>query len=188
MAQAAEKLWTVAEFLRWEKGQPDKWELINGQPQMMVGGTSNHHTIAANVCGYLWAKLKGTPCRVYGEGIKVSAATSVAYPDIVVTCAQMGPDDMVVVEPRVIVEVLSPSTESFDRGAKGAAYRGIPSLTQYVLVAQDAPRVEMFTRQGDRWDFVEITALEAEVELASLELNLPMREIYDRCFPEAAAD
>lgn len=187
MAQAAEKLWTIAEFLRWEEGQSDKWELINGQPRMMVGGTSNHHTIAANVSGYLWARLKGTPCRVYGGGIKVAAATSVTYPDIVVTCAQMAPGDMIVGEPRVIVEVLSPSTETFDRGAKGAAYRSISSLAQYVLVAQDAPRVEMFTRHGDRWDFVEITALDAEVELLSLELSLPMREIYDRCFPEAAA-
>lgn len=187
MAQAAEKLWTVAEFLLWEEQQPEKWELIDGQPRMMVGGTSNHHTIAANLVGELHSKLKGTPCRVYTEGIKVAAAASVTYPDVVVTCGRMAGNDTVVNEPRVIIEVLSPSTEAFDRGAKGAAYRSLPSLAHYLLVAQDTTHVEMFTRRGEGWDFVEVTRLDADVDLATIGVRLALREIYDRCFPEAAA-
>lgn len=182
MADVAEKLWTVADFLNWEAAQPAKYELINGRVVAMVRGTSNHARIIANLLAGLHHLLRGTPCEAFTEGLQVRLPGLVAYPDIIVTCKDPDPASHESRHPRILIEVLSPSTENIDRGAKWQAYQAIPSLEYFVLVAQDRPHVELFTRRGDDWLPATLSTLDAELRLATVGVELALREIYERCF------
>ena len=171
--------WTVEEFLEWERAQPDKYEFLDGVIRMMVGGTSDHYTIVGNVFAALRAQLRGGPCRAYMEGMKVDIGTGVAYPDVVATCSEVGPKKDEVPEPVLIVEVLSPSTESLDRGAKWLGYQTVASLRQYVLVSQDERQVELFQRRADGWAYTVIKGEEAALTFAVGEARMTMVEIYE---------
>jgi len=182
MADAAERLWTVAEFLQWEQRQPEKWEFIGGRSRMMVGGTGNHYRVKGNAFLALSRALDGTRCEVFVDGPRLELETLVAYPDVVVTCDPPGPRDQTVQAPKVLIEVLSPSTEDVDRGSKWVAYQGIPELLHYLLIATDEPRVDMYTRRGDRWDYVIYSGIEQAVPLGGIGVELSMAELYRRCF------
>lgn len=187
MADAAEKLWTVAEFLAWEQQQPEKWELVEGQPRMMTGGTGNHSRVKRNVVMALERALDGTPCEAFVDGPRLELEHLVAYPDAIVTCDPPSAQQQTIDAPKVLIEVLSPTTANFDRGAKWIAYQTIPSLLHYLIIAPDTPRVEMYTRRGDRWDYVVIQGLDETVALAGIGVDLTMADLYRRCFPEAEA-
>jgi len=132
--------------------------------------------------------MKGRPCEVYPNDmrVKVSATGLYTYPDAIVVCGEPRFEDAHVdtlLNPTLIVEVLSESTAAYDRGQKFAHYRGIESLTEYVLVAQDECRVEHFAKQSDRqWLQTVVQSPEAEIELVSIQGALRLREIYDRVF------
>ncbi|HYG79201.1 MAG TPA: Uma2 family endonuclease, partial [Pyrinomonadaceae bacterium] len=143
---------------------------------------------ASNIVAGLRQQMKGRPCEVYPNDmrVKVSATGLYTYPDAIVVCGEPRFEDAHVdtlLNPTLIVEVLSESTAAYDRGQKFAHYRGIESLTEYVLVAQDECRVEHFAKQSDRqWLQTVVQSPEAEIELVSIQGALRLREIYDRVF------
>lgn len=176
---------TGAEYLELERAAEFRSELIEGEIVAMSGGSYEHSTVISNLVGELRNRLKGRPCRPTGSDLRVFAPESnlYTYPDVVVVCGQpQFLDDRrdTLLNPTLLAEVLSPSTERYDRGRKFAHYREIPSLTEYLLVAQDEPRIESYVRAEDgRWIFREATGLEATLELPSLGIQLPLAEVYE---------
>jgi Uma2 family endonuclease len=145
----------------------------------MVGGTADHNTIALNIAAALQAKLQGQPCRVFMEGMKVRTATAAMYPDVVVTCADVPPKDDLVGEPALVVEVLSRSTETFDRGPKWVAYQSIASLRQYALMSQDELRIDLYSRREDGWTYQVLTGRKVKLRVAVGNFDMSMAEIYE---------
>lgn len=180
------KRFTVQEYLALEEKALDRHEFDNGEVLAMSGGTLNHSQVAANLIGELRARLKGKPCRALDSNMRVrlEEAGKYVYPDVTVVC---GPPEFdsadrkktTIVNPSVIVEVLSDSTEKYDRGRKLDAYMTLASLKEYVLVAQDEPAVETFTRHPDgRWTFRAFRGIEQSVRFESLQIEIPLREVY----------
>lgn len=160
----------------------------------MAGGTPEHGFIASNFLTALNVRLRGSPCRVTGpdQRIKVPNSPLYYYPDVTVICGQLQLDtspggQITVLNPRVVVEVLSPSTERYDRGKKMQRYFQIPTMEEYLLAAQSEPRVESFLRQTDgSWRFSFAEGLDAKIELKSISLEIPLIEIYSNIeFPPA---
>lgn len=176
---------TLDEYLAAEETAEFRSEFIDGVVVAMVGGTLEHGVIAQNIGSVLHAKLRGGPCRVVSQGTHVRASLSerVFYPDVAVFCGEPRRERRVrdlLLNPVVIVEVLSPSTADYDRGTKWENYRRIPSLQDYLLVAQDEPLVERYTRQGDGfWLFSETTGFDASIRLESIGVDLALRDAYD---------
>ncbi len=188
MAEPQRSVLTGEDYLAWEEQQPDKHEFVAGEIFAMGGASDRHVTICLNIASALRAQLRGGPCRVYIADMRLSVATADAwfYPDVMVVC---DPEDqarpLFKTAPVLIVEVLSPSTEAFDRGAKFAAYRSLPSLVEYLLVDPDSGRVERYRRDaGDSWVLVAADHGEA-VELASVKLQLDQATIFEDAWPDA---
>jgi Uma2 family endonuclease len=171
--------WTVEEFLAWERDQPERYEFHAGFIRMMVGGTLDHNTIAGNIMATLRGHLRGGPCRAFMEGGKVMSSAQLMYPDVVITCSAINPKSDVVPEPVVVFEVLSRSTEGFDRGEKWLAYQSLSSLRQYVLVSQDELRVDLYDRQKAGWSYRVLSGPSATLKLAVGRIELPMAAIYE---------
>lgn len=179
--------YSVEEYLRQERDAIDKHEYRDGHVVAMAGGSPDHSLIIANVIGETRNRLDGKPRRVYDSNLRVRAAgTSLyTYPDVSIICGQveLDPDDSLgqtVLNPTAVMEVLSPSTEAYDRGEKFERYRRIPSLREYVLITQSAPRIEMFFRREDgSWLFHAYTGLDAVTRLRCVEIDLPLAEVYE---------
>jgi Uma2 family endonuclease len=171
--------WTLEEFLAWERDQPERYEFYSGFIRMMVGGTLDHNAIAGNIMATLRSRLRGGPCRAFMEGCKVTSSSEIMYPDVVITCSAVNAKSDVVPEPVVVFEVLSRSTESFDRGPKWLAYQSIPSLRQYVLVSQDELRVDVYARDEAGWSYRVLSGPSATLELAAGAVRLGAAEIYE---------
>lgn len=171
---------TLTEYLDWEDEQAERHELHDGEIFLMVGARRGHGSIVQNLSRHLGNHLDNTPCRVFAEGMKVQiAADSVVYPDVFVTCGQdFRADDQVVTDPILVVEVLSPSTQAYDRSLKFALYRRLPSLREYALIDPDTRRVEVM-RLGDDglWDFIDFSE-QAEVEFTSVEFRLALVDLF----------
>ena len=177
---------TVEEYLRMEEGAVEKHEFRDGEIIMMPGGTFAHSLIIANTSGELRESLKGKPCLVLDSNLKVGIARirRFVYPDVLVICG--GPQfdardntQHTITNPRVIVEVLSPSTEAYDRGEKFNRYRDLESFEEYVLIAQHEPSVQTFFRQADgTWLLTPYSGLDAIVKIRCLSVELSMAEIY----------
>jgi len=175
---------TVEEYLRIEREAPYKSEYYGGEMFSMAGGTARHSLLAANVGGLLNAPLRGHRCTSYTSDLRIGipADDLYTYPDISIFCEPMtflpGTDDTAT-NPTVIIEVLSKATEAYDRGKKFAHYRQLPSLREYVLVSQDAPTIERFTRESDdRWVLTTARGLDAVLPLPVIEAELPLAEVY----------
>ena len=175
------------DYLAVERESIDvKHEYVAGQVYAMTGGSYEHSLIAANVTSELRQRLKGSPCRVLTSDmrIRIETANVCVYPDVSVLCGEPRfHDDRrdVLTNPVLIAEVLSPSTEGYDRGGKFARYRRLPSLRHYLLIAQDRVSVDVFTRQpDDRWVLDAYADLDAVIELETPDCRLSVREIYDR--------
>lgn len=167
------------DFIAWENGQSERHEYLEGEVFAMVGVRDRHNIIAGNFYLQLRPHLKGSPCRTYMADIKleVAAADAVFYPDLFVTCEPQ-PDPLVKRDAGLIIEVLSPSTEAYDRGRKFAAYRLLPGLREYLLVSSDAALIEVYTRTGDAWLLREYRTGDS-LTLGSLELDLKVDDIYE---------
>jgi len=167
-------------FLDWEERQAERYELVGGVVRMMVGGTIGHNTAADNILVALANRLRGKPCRAWRGDTKVQApGGEIMYPDVLVSCTPRRPDETVIDDPVLVVEVLSPSTAHHDQAEKRWAYQTIESLRQLVFVAPNEAKVELVTRQeGGTWLVSFITGIEAELALTCLGLPLPMAEIY----------
>ena len=173
---------TVDDYLAWERAQVDKHEYFRGEVFAMPGRGVRHNTLSGRVLRVLGEALEQRGCLVLPSDQRVLGAEEhYVYPDVTVICGQAEtlPDDPhAVVNPTVIVEVLSDSTEAHDRGAKAASYRCIPSLREYVLVGQREPRIEVFRRtETGTWELVEARR-GMQVALGSLGVTLDVDAIY----------
>ncbi|MEJ7137943.1 Uma2 family endonuclease [Amphibiibacter pelophylacis] len=169
------KRMTVDAFLVWEESQLGRHEFYRGEIFAMVGATARHNRVILNLAGRIADHLDTGPYQVFAESMKVRVAEGILYPDVVVACdkAQAG-DEQVIASPRLIIEVLSPSTRGYDKRDKFALYRSLSSLTEYALIDPSNFSVEVFTRTGqDAWAFVDQTAAQA-LTLCSIDLEIPL--------------
>jgi Uma2 family endonuclease len=170
----------LTDYLAWENAQPERHEFYRGETFAMVGVRRVHGMVSLNVALSLKSALRGSPCEVFTESLKVQVADdAVFYPDVFVTCH---PDDlrteMVFRHPTLIVEVLSDSTQGYDRSLKFAMYRRIAELREYVLIDPDSRSVEVFRRnERNLFELHDFTDA-AELELASVQLRIPMAEVF----------
>jgi Uma2 family endonuclease len=185
MGQAALNLpLSAADFLAWDATQTTRHEFVRGEVFAMAGAGERHVTVALNVAIALRQHLAGTPCRTFITDMKlrVDAADAYFYPDVMVTCSPRDAEQShVKSEPVLVVEVLSPATAAFDRGDKFAAYRGLPSLKEVLLVDPDLRRCDLFRRQaleaGEAW-VLHPTAPGEGVELVSVGLQLAAEALW----------
>ena len=183
---AATARMTYVEYLTAESSSEIRHEFLNGDVWAMAGGTPEHGALAAAVIREFGMALRGKPCRVYTSDVRVRVLATglTTYPDVTVVCgaAETAPDDpMALVNPVVVVEVLSDATEAYDRGAKAAHYRQIPSLQAYLLVSQAEPLIELYRRREDRWELADARPGD-QLDLAPLDVRLDVRAIYANPF------
>jgi Uma2 family endonuclease len=182
------KRYTVQEYYQLERTADYKSDFYRGEIFAMAGGTSRHSLICTNISGEMRARLKQSPCTAYESNLrlKVKATGLRNYPDVSVYCQPLEYDEEdrgieTATNPTVLVEVLSKTTEAYDRGFKSENYRQIDTLKAYLLVSQEKPHVEIFLRQSDgSWAFREESGLEAVLEIPPLGIELPFAEIYAR--------
>lgn len=178
--------YTAEEYLALERAAEYKSEFYAGEIFAMAGASEAHNLIVANIVGELRSQLKGRPCKTYPSDmrLKVPPTGLYTYPDVMVVCGKSLLDDEeqdTLLNPTLIIEVLSPSTESADRGSKSGHYRKLESLQEYLLVSQTNPHVEHYSRHPDhRWLLSEAEGLQSEIRLSSVECVLPLSEIYDK--------
>jgi len=173
------------QYLERERAAGFKSEFYDRQIYAMAGASKEHTRIVTSTLVSLGAQLRGTTCEPFAQDMRVNinALGDYFYPDIAVACEPEFTDDKfdTLANPRVIIEVLSPSTAGFDRDEKFKSYQAVPSLTDYILIAQSEPRVEHFARQSDdSWLLRIAKSLDAEIEIASIGCILKLREIYER--------
>jgi len=180
---------TVEEYLAYEETAEEKHDYVDGKlidVRAMAGGTSEHSMIELNWAAALLRKLEGKPCRPFSSNLKVRARKKVRYryPDLSVACQPFEYDDResshrTLLNPTLIVEILSSSTESQDRGKKFSEYREIESFREYVLTAQHKPYVEVYFRLDDGQWMVNFTeGMDGIVRLRSLDIELPVKDLY----------
>ena len=178
MSNVAEKLMSLKEFLAWEHDQPERYEFARGVITMMTAASAAHVTIAMNLAFALRRALRGTGCRPFGSDMKVIANDTVRYPDISVTCPPIDDKDDRVLEPILMVEVISPSTEREDRGRKKFDYVATPSVRQYAIIEQDARRIDLYTRAEEHWTD-EVVEGDAMLNLSSIGVEVSLDTIYE---------
>ncbi len=175
---------SVLDYYRIETEAEFRSQYFAGEMFAMAGGTPRHSRIKLNVGSLLNASLREGSCVPYDSDLRVRVPGTdlITYPDASVICGELQidlDDANTALNPTVLIEVLSPSTEAYDRGAKFGHYRRIPSLREYVLISQDEPRVERFLRNDDEtWTLVISNGLDQSIELGSLGVTLPLSEIF----------
>ena len=196
--------YTVEEYLALERASEERHEYLDGDVYAMAGESPEHGAICVNLAISIGSQMRGTPCQAFVKDMKVcsgplalpgrSAKGLFSYPDLVVVCGAMQFHDQVrdvLLNPSLIIEVLSPSTEAFDRGEKFRRYRTwLPTLQDYLLVAQDKPFIDHYHRvEENRWELVSREGLEANLYLESVHCTLRLADVYDRIiFPPEDAE
>ncbi len=174
---------SVEDYLTGEQLSEVRHEYNSGQVTAMAGASRNHGQVAGSLFNRLFSHLRGRPCDVFQADMKVRVLAHgrdvFYYPDIVVGCDPRDTDDFFLRFPKLIIEVLSPSTERLDRLEKFSLYRTIPTLEEYVLVAQDVAEVTVFRRRMD-WQGEVFSGLDSEVTLESVELTVGLATIYEK--------
>lgn len=185
MAHASHHRFTFDDYLRVEHDSGIKHEFLSGQVWAMSGGSPSHAAIAAKIGALLTVALEGKPCRTFSADLRIRVEESglATYPDVSVVCGslELDPEDSkghTVTNPRVIVEVLSPSTEDYDRGEKLGHYKTIPSLEEVVLVAHDRREIEVVRREPDGSWSRHVARDGEDATLASLGCVLPIVDVY----------
>jgi len=193
MASQPKTRYTPEEYLALERSSDAKHEYHNGEIFAMSGASKWHVSIVTNLVVELGSQLKAGPCTVYSTDLRVRVAPDglYTYPDVIVLCDEPRFSDEqqdTLLNPALIIEVLSESTEGYDRGAKAAHYRRIPSLREYVLVSQGEPRIEVQRRSpGGGWELLEARPGET-IELVSLGVRLDVAAVYANPLDEAARE
>ena len=185
---------TPAEYLAHERAAEFRSEYYRGETFAMAGASKEHNRLKQNLIGELVGRLKDGPCESFSSGqrVKVSSTGLYTYPDIVIVCGQAEydpEDENTLLNPVVVIEVLSPSTMNYDRGAKFRQYQQLPSVMEIVLVYQDEPVIERFVRQSDgAWSLTVLEGLAGELAFASVPARISVAEIYRRVtFPAKPA-
>jgi Uma2 family endonuclease len=175
-------LMSVPDYLKFETDGQVRHEYIGGTIHAMAGASERHNTIALNLATAFRIHLRGGPCRAYIADFKVRLEVNrediFYYPDVMVACVRDGVEEYFLRYPKVIVEVLSPSTESIDRREKLLNYQQIPTVAEYAIVAQDRREVTLYRRE-DGWKPVVLTAPDATVEFHSIKFSAPLTQIYE---------
>ncbi|WP_310426305.1 Uma2 family endonuclease [Chamaesiphon sp. VAR_48_metabat_135_sub] len=173
---------TPEEYFAWEEQQLDRHEYINGEVYAMSGGTKNHSDVAGNFLILLKSHLRGSGCKTFNSDLRVNIveSTNYVYPDLSVTCNERDKaTTQYITYPCLIIEVLSPSTEAYDRGNKFRMYRQNPVLQEYVLVDADSVSIEMFRKNdGNNWQIINYQAGDL-VELKSVDLTFSIEDVYE---------
>ncbi len=167
-------------YFALEEAENSRYEYLAGEAFAMPGGSERHALIASNVLVGLSNATRDRPCRVYGADIKlyVAAHDHFCYPDVMLLCERGVRQERWVEQPTLIVEVLSPATEAYDRGMKFEHYRSIEALEHYLLLAQDRMHAELYARVGGVWQLSEAGSEEGGIVLESLGIGLSLAEIY----------
>ncbi|QDU27808.1 hypothetical protein ETAA8_28990 [Anatilimnocola aggregata] len=184
MSTASQRKYTVEEYLEREERAETKHEFYRGDIFAMTGASFRHVQIARNLTIALGGKLRGKPCQPLGSDLRLSVSSIglYTYPDLSVVCGPVKLDSRsanTLTNPTLLIEILSPSTERYDRTTKFGFYRQITSLREYVLVSQHEARIEVFRRDGEDWRFADAVGLEALIELTSIECTLPLSDVYE---------
>jgi len=195
IAVYGKKKFTVQEYLEIEKAATERHEFYKGEIfdmpghgdfLAMSGAGNKHNIIFSNLFTGLGIRLKGKSCQPYGPDLRINIPenTLYTYPDISVFCGdlqQSKEDEDSLVEPSILIEILSPSTIVYDRGGKFKLYRDIPSLKEYILIDTATVNVEAFRiNQNKHWELEEYTSMEQSLNFPSMEFNIPLTEIYNR--------
>jgi Uma2 family endonuclease len=186
MATQSQITLSPEDYLALERTSSEKHEYYRGEIFAMGGASPTHNLIVMNTGSELRQQLKKRPCRVYANDMRVKVDPSglYTYPDLVVTCGGERFDDAqkdTLLNPKLLIEVLSKSTEAYDRGDKFGQFRKIESLLEYILINQDKAHIERFIRQDDnRWQLSEVSGLEAVIRLDAIDCELVLAEIYDK--------
>jgi Uma2 family endonuclease len=184
MSSAALKRMSWEEYVEHERHAVEKSEFFDGEMFAMAGGSYNHSLVGTNFCGEARNALKGSGCRVHGSDMRVLCPTGLGtYPDASIVCGEpefQGQKQETLLNPIVIVEVLSPTTEAYDRGRKFEHYQSIPSLKEYVIISQDHVRIEHFARRQatGQWLLTTMSDPAGSCELPTLGVALSIAEIY----------
>ena len=184
MATQPKHFITVEEFLEAEEKATERHEYLDGEIFTIVGASPNHALIASNIGAHMWAQLQNSPCRLRGPDMMIQTSLSglYSYADAVVSCKPEHFEKNMLLNPIVIVEVLSPNTQDYDRGEKFQRYRSIPSFREYLIVAQDRVYVEHHIREGSgenlMWSMRERTKLEDVLSLNSVNATIPLSAVY----------
>jgi Uma2 family endonuclease len=183
------------EYLAFERQAETKHEYLDGEVFAMTGASRRHNRLAANLALMLGLQLRGRPCELYIADMRVRVAATglYTYPDLVVVCGEprFGDAELdTLLNPTLLVEILSPSTEATDRGRKFAHYRRLDSLAEVLLIAQDRVAVEHYSRRPAQpeagWHLAEAMQLEDRLVLASIGCELPLAEVYERVLGDTA--
>lgn len=173
------------EFFAWQEKQDRLYELVNGLPvlplKMMTGASQAHGRAVVNIIRSLGNQLRGGPCRPTTDDLAVRIpAGNVRRPDVTVECGQAGRRDMAVRDPRVVIEVLSPSTMSFDRFKKVVEHQTVGTLTHILLIDTEVPRVDVLSRSGtETWTSTRYEGLDAKVDLSAINASLDLAEVFE---------
>lgn len=177
--------YTIAEYLEMEKASDKKHEFFEGEVFAMAGAGRRHNVISKNVQGELYTALKGKPCQPYCSDLRIHIPenTLFTYPDISIICGEIIPskvDDDTAVQPTVLIKILSPSTQNYDRGGKFKLYRDIPTLKEYLLIDTEAINIECFRLNATRhWELEEYKTMDHTVAIHALSLSIAIRDIYN---------
>jgi Uma2 family endonuclease len=200
----AYELYSPAEYLALERAAEERHEYLDGEIYAMAGESPEHGAICTNISGQLYNQLRGHDCQVFAKDMKVRSGPDpqikrttkglYSYPDIIVVCGELKFHDEhrdVLLNPVVIIEVLSPTTEAFDRGEKWVRYQTwLPALTDYLLISQTSAHIDHYhRREGGGWIYQLVQTLDAQLQLDSIGCDLRLADVYDRVpFPPEPLD
>lgn len=177
---------TPEEFLAFERASDEKHEYRDGEIVLMSGAKLNHNRISTNITALLWQGLKGKNCENYSNDLRVWVPKTrlYTYPDAIVVCGEpVFVDDEfdTLTNPLLLIEILSDSTESYDRGEKFKGYRSIDSLREYVLISQNSPTIEKYAKHGDGfWMLSEASGIDSSITLEAIDCTLSLADVYDK--------
>ena len=185
MGNAAKKLMTAIEYLEFERNSLEKHEFYNGEIYAMAGAKERHNLIVSNLIASFHSKFKNKPCVVYPSDMRVviDEYNHYTYPDVTLVCGErkfLDNKNDCLLNPNVIVEVLSESIERYDRGKKFEAYRNISSLREYMLVSSEHKKIELFTKTTDGKWFLSENGVEDTIVIPALDLTLLLSDVYDK--------
>nr|WP_199159157.1 Uma2 family endonuclease [Pedobacter sp. ASV2] len=185
------QMYTIAEYLERENLSDEKHEYFQGEIFAMAGASNAHNEIFTNVFGNIFIKLKGKPCRPFGSDkrLQIPENSLFTYPDISIYCNNLiesKDDTNTSVLPSVIIEILSASTKTYDRGNKFKLYRDIPSLKEYILIDSESIYIEAFyVNEKQNWELTEYKNIHQVLNFTSLDFEIPLLEIYNKVFIES---
>ncbi|MGO9741904.1 MAG: Uma2 family endonuclease [Roseiarcus sp.] len=181
MAEALLRPWTIDEFFAWQERQTERYELVDGLPLKMMAGARNvHDDIVVNLIAALHEKLRGGPCRPFtGDGAVLTRPGQIRRPDVGVDCGRRQPNSMLAAEPKLLIEVLSPTTRDFDSFRKLDEYKGMAGLVHVLLVDPNEPLAALWSKAEGEWSERRVDGLDTTIDLPALGVALNMSEIYD---------